>query len=503
MLTPWWFSNVRRPRLPTLRRHCSTDVVVVGAGITGLTCAYLIKKAGMRVVVLERDRCGDGDSGHTTAHLTAIPDRRLHDLVKYFGSEHARAVWEAGEAAIQELRQIICAERIDCDFRTVPAYLHGSLRNRRARDASELRREWQTAHRLGIEASPVNTVPGIRRAGVAFSNQAIFHPLKYLAHLAREIPGGRGQIYEHSEAQQITDTPLAVHANGCTVRCKHVVIATHVPLMGKNSLVNATLFQTKLYPYSTYAIAATLPSGSLPEASYFDTTDPYYYLRVEHRRTHDFAILGGEDHKTGQKSDGRKRYSSLRRILNQLVKRARIEARWSGQVIETNDGLPLIGEISNDQYVATGFAGNGMTFGVLGAMMLTDMIQGRRNPWSQLFDVHRKKLRGGTWNYIKENVDYPYYMIKDRLQRAERKSPRSIRGGQGAILRINGKRVAVSRDDRGKLHEISPICTHMGCLVHWNSVERTWDCPCHGSRFHPDGRVHAGPAEEPLAPVLR
>ena len=180
---------------------------------------------------------------------------------------------------------------------------------------------------------------------------------------------------------------------------------------------------------------------------------------------------------------------------------AEVKHRWSGQVIETNDGLPLIGETSDRQFVSTGYSGNGMTFGTLGAIMARDAALGRTNPWRALFDVSRKKIVSGAWDYVKENLDYPYYMIRDRLIAAEAKSLGSLKRGKGAILQVGGRRVAVYRDPRGKIRAVSPICTHLGCIVHWNAAETTWDCPCHGSRFEPTGRVIAGPAESPLEPI--
>jgi Rieske Fe-S protein len=289
-----------------------------------------------------------------------------------------------------------------------------------------------------------------------------------------------------------------VKANGCTVTCDYLIIATHVPLMGKTGLVSAALFQTKLAPYSSYAVGAKVPKGTLPEALFWDTSDPYYYLRVDRRAGHDYVIFGGEDHKTGQEKDTEARYHKLEMILAQHLARCQVDYRWSGQVIETNDGLPLIGVTAERQFVATGFAGNGMTFGTLAAMMACEAALGRSNPWQALFDVGRKKLIGGAWNYLKENLDYPYYLIKDRLTRAEGKSLRSIKKGQGKILKLDGQRLAAYRDPEGKVTTLSPICTHMGCIVHWNQAEATWDCPCHGSRFRATGEVIAGPAETPL-----
>jgi Rieske Fe-S protein len=239
----------------------------------------------------------------------------------------------------------------------------------------------------------------------------------------------------------------------------------------------------------------------VPEALYWDTADPYRYFRVDRGSAYDYVIFGGEDHKTGQEEDPDGRFRNLKKALARYVPQPEIDCQWSGQVIETNDGLPLIGETADRQFVATGFAGNGMTFGTLGAMMACDAACGRKNPWQALFDVGRKKLLGGTWDYLRENLDYPYYMVKDRLTRAEGETVQSVPRGEGKILKVDGRRVAAYRDADGKVSTLSPTCTHMGCLVHWNRAASTWDCPCHGSRFKPTGEVLAGPAESPLEAI--
>jgi Rieske Fe-S protein len=271
--------------------------------------------------------------------------------------------------------------------------------------------------------------------------------------------------------------------------------------MGTTGLVSATLFQTKLSLYTSYVLGAKLPKGLLPEAAFWDTSSPYYYLRIDRRRGFDFAILGGEDHKTGQESDTESPYRRLHQKLEEILPSAHVTHRWSGQVIETNDGLPFIGETANQQFAATGFAGNGFTLGTLGAMMAVDAFLGKKNPWSELFQVSRKKLKGGTWDYLKENKDYPYYVLRDWLGGTEGKSLKQLRKSQGKILHLEGKKMAAYRDQKGKVSLLSPVCTHLKCIVRWNNAEKTWDCPCHGSRFNATGEVLTGPAEEDLEKI--
>ncbi len=306
-------------------------------------------------------------------------------------------------------------------------------------------------------------------------------------------------MFEGSEVVEFAKEKHGVKANGYWVDCDYVVIATEVPLLGEKNVVSGALFQSKLVGNSTYAIGARLPSGLYPEACFWDTGDPYDYLRIDRRASSDYAIFGGEDHKTGQADDTEARFARLENRLKALMPAAEVERRWSGQVIDTVDGLPLIGEIGEGQFVATGYSGNGITFGAVAAMMACDRVLKKKNPWVDLFDPHRKKL-SATWNYVKENADYPYYMVKDRLTR-EGKSLSELAPGEGKLLRLNGKRLACFRNDKGEVHAVSAVCTHLGCVVHWNGAERTWDCPCHGSRFGTTGDVIAGPAEEPLKRV--
>jgi glycine/D-amino acid oxidase-like deaminating enzyme/nitrite reductase/ring-hydroxylating ferredoxin subunit len=495
-----WMATGPIPRFPKLEKDLKVDVVVVGGGTTGITAAYLIKKAGKKVALLERDHCAQVDSGHTTAHLTHVTDTRLHTLVRNFGRDHAQAAWEAGRAAIEQVDEIRQRQQISCDFTRVPGFLHASLVDDKD-ERSSLEEDAKLASELGFDARFIERVPLVDRPGVRFANQALFHPLKYLAGLLPLIPGDGSQVFEHTEPDEFSDNPLSVKVKGHTIRCDYLVIATHVPLTGVTGLIPASLFQTKIASYSSYVLGAKVLRGKYPHASFSDTSDPYYYLRIDGHAGYDYAIFGGADHKTGQKTDPDDCYENLSKVLAKVLPDAEIDRRWTGQVIETNDGLPYIGEIAERQFVATGFSGNGMTFGTVSAMMARDAATGRKNPWQDLFDVHRKKIRGGTWDYLRENKDYPYYMVRDRLAASEGKSLDSLGRGDGKILKIDGQRVAAYRDDKGKVTTLSPVCTHLGCIVHWNPTESTWDCPCHGSRFRATGAVLAGPAESPLEKI--
>lgn len=493
----YWMNESGLSLYPKLDEDLQVDVVVVGAGITGITAAYLLKKAGKTVALLERDRWARVDTGHTSAHITYMTDKRLSELVTTFGKDHAQAAWDAGQAAMDQIRTLVEDEKIDCDFVTVPGYLHAKWQEPAADERDSFKQEANLAAELGFDAKYLESVPVANRPGIRFANQAKFHPLRYLAGLLPRIPGHGSHVFEHSEATEFQNDPLGVKVNGQFVRCNYLVLATHVPLVGNTGFVSATLFQTKIASFSSYVIGAKLPKASTPEAIFSDTAQPYYFLRVDRHPRHDYVILGGEDHKTGHAADAETNYARLEKLLAAIFPNADVNARWTGQVVETPDGLPLIGETAEQQFVATAFAGNGMTFGTLAGMMACDAALGRKNPWQVLFDVHRKPL-SSAWDYLKQNLDYPFYYLKDKLRAAEGTSLRDVQRGEGKILKINGERLAVYRNAHGNVTKLSPACTHMGCVVHWNQTDATWDCPCHGSRFRATGDVLAGPAETSL-----
>jgi glycine/D-amino acid oxidase-like deaminating enzyme/nitrite reductase/ring-hydroxylating ferredoxin subunit len=495
-----WLQHVS-PAFPMLDRDLSVDVVVVGAGVTGATTAWLLCEAGFSVALIERGKVAQADSGHTTAHLTCVTDARLYELVRDFGEDGARAIWEGGAAAIDCIEDIAAAVGADCNLRRVPGYLHVPIdaagRGARRNELEGLREDANLAARFGFDAAFLPRVPHLGVPGVRFGNQATFDPGRYLAALMRVLPDRGCQVFEHTAMQSVEQDPRrVVTAHGPEIACGFVVMATHNPLAGSVGALRAGLFQTKLSLYTTYVLGARVPPDTLTDALFWDTTDPYEYLRIEPRDDHQLVIFGGADTKTGQENDAHA-FEKLEARLQVRLPGAEVTRRWLGQVIETDDGLPFIGEHSPGEFIATGFAGNGFTFGTLAALMARDCMQGRASPWAELLRVDRKPFHGGLWRYVRENLDYPRYLLADRLGGHE-KELAAVPFGEGRIVSLPEGTCAVYRGDDGHLRIHSAVCTHLKCLVRWNGAAGTWDCPCHGSRFSTDGEVISGPAQRPL-----
>jgi glycine/D-amino acid oxidase-like deaminating enzyme/nitrite reductase/ring-hydroxylating ferredoxin subunit len=492
--------DVTLPECPALQRDIDVDVLIVGAGLTGITTAYLMGQEGVRVALIDRTKVASGDTSRTTAHLTYVTDERLHQLVSKFGTDATRKFWEGGIVAIDTIERIVEETGNDAEFVRVPGYLHARIGGAAGRDEIDLlRKNVELAQSFGLDATFVERTPYGGMPGAKFAQQAKFHPRKYLKGMLTVIQQQGGLVFENTPFESVDDgDPMRVHAGGHQIRCKYLVIATHNPRMGKKGLLTASLFQTKLALYTTYVLGARLPLGAVPEGLYWDTGDPYEYLRIEERDDHQFAIFGGADVKTGQERDVEEVFEKLTHRLHEVLPMAEVERRWLGQVIETDDGMPFIGENEEREFIATGFGGNGWTLGTLSALMARDRYLDRKNPWSKLLAVDRSPFHGGAWRYVQENVDYPYHFVRDRLRRPELDSPDEVAKGEGRLVSYQNKKVAAYRDDSGKLTLLAPQCTHLKCLVKWNSADRTWDCPCHGSRFRPTGEVLGGPAEQPL-----
>ncbi|HEU4592953.1 MAG TPA: FAD-dependent oxidoreductase [Steroidobacteraceae bacterium] len=476
----------------------SCDVCVIGAGIAGLTAAYLLRRDGRAVQVIDAFDIGAGESGRTTAHLTAVLDDRYFDLAKYFGADGARLAADSHRAAIDLIERIVREENIDCDFERVDGVLFCS----EPAQADLLVREAQALPAAGFtDVSSIDSlsIPRVRVHGPAlrFPRQAMFHAGKYLQGLAQALLAHGGHVRTGVRATSVDKGEIArvELEDGQEIRARHVIVATNTPF------VDRVKMHTKQAAYRTYVLGFELPRDSFPSVLLWDLADPYHYVRVVRKVDgHDVLIVGGEDHKTGQEDDPAERFARLAdwaRDRFEGLGEARF--RWSGQVMEPVDGLAYIGRNPGDRniYVVTGDSGNGMTHGTLGGIITADLIANRGNPWTALYDPARKTLQAAG-SFIDENANVLGHLVGDWIARGEVKERRQIPIGSGAIVRDGLELRAVYRDNDGRFHELSAACTHLGCVVQWNDVEKSWDCPCHGSRFSPDGVVLNGPAAKPL-----
>jgi glycine/D-amino acid oxidase-like deaminating enzyme/nitrite reductase/ring-hydroxylating ferredoxin subunit len=482
-----WMASAPPRVHPRLPRNLRTDVCVIGAGIAGITTAYLLASEGREVVVLEDGAVGGGETGRTTAHLASALDDRFHVLERLHGPEGARLAAASHAAAIDRIETIVGEEAIACDFERLDGYLFvppgGSL--------DVLDAEFEAARRAGVQGvEVVPRAPGLSLdTGVClrFPRQAQFHPLRYLEALAGAIEIREGRIFGETHVTGVDAGPPArvTTEAGLVVTADFVVCATNTPI------IDWLVIHSKQSAYRTFAIGARLASGAVPKALWWDTADPYHYVR----RYGDVLIVGGEDHKTGQEDDASRRFARLEEWTRDRFEVGAVDYCWSGQVMEPVDGLAYIGRNPGDKghvFVATGDSGHGMTHGTIAGMLITDLIAGRPNEWERLYDPSRKPLRAAK-EYLRENVNVVRQYL-DLVSPGEVRSVDEVAPGDGAILRQGLAKLAVHRDDAGTLHVLSAVCTHLGCIVHWNSLERTWDCPCHGSRFGIDGAVLNGPA---------
>ena len=498
-----WMDTTETLSESPLAERTTADVCVVGAGIAGMTTAYLLAREGKSVVVLDDGPIGGGMTERTTAHLVTALDDRYFELERLHGEDGARLAAESHSAAINAIEAIVAQENIDCEFERLDGYLFVPPRE----SQQVLDDELEAAHKAGLtDIEKVERVPwDSYDTGTAlrFPRQAQFHPLKYLQGLAEAIKEKGGRIFTQTHATEIEGGKKArvETTGGGVVTAAAVVVATNTPV---NDLI---AIHTKQSAYQTYVIGARIPKGSVTRGLYWDTPDPYHYLRIETigkgSAAYDVLIVGGEDHKTGQHDDANKRFGALERWTRHRFPMVEgIEYRWSGEVMEPVDGLAFIGRNPLDAenvFIATGDSGNGMTHGTIAGLLLTDLIMGRKNPWKSIYDPARITLKALP-EFAKENLNVAA-QYTDLVVAGDVDSVDEIKPGAGAIISHGLRKVAAYRDPKGEVHEFSAVCRHLGCIVKWNTSENTWDCPCHGSRYDAMGKVIQGPANSDLEEV--
>ena len=497
--SPWM-----QERLPTFTNpltDAETDVCVVGAGIAGMSTAYQLARAGLRVIVLDHGPLGGGQTGLTTAHLSNALDDRYSELARVHGEALAQVAADSHTAAIDCIEAICIEENIECDFHRVDGFLFAG----RGVPAEALDREFEAARRAGVAIERFgascftwyDTGPCLR-----FARQAEFHPLRYLAGLARAATFYGARIHTGVHVNGVTggEPCVVTTATGEEVRARAVVMATNVPVHTRVAM------HTKQSPFRSYVVGIEVPAGVLPHALYWDMEDPYHYVRVAPSPgsgDKELLLVGGADHRTGQDQHPEGRWAELEAWSRERFPMAGPAAyRWSGQVLEPIDGMAYIGASPSNHphvYLCTGDSGNGLTHGTIAGMLLRDLIMGHANPWAELYDPSRVRMRAlGTYVVGALRMTAPY---AEWMKRGEVHDAAEIEAGDGAVVRKGLKLHAVYRDVSGGLHEMSAVCPHLGGVVQWNASEGTWDCPCHGSRFSAMGEVLNGPAIDGLQAI--
>jgi len=473
------------------------DVAVIGGGIAGLTAALLLQRAGRSVALLEARRVGAQVTGHTTAKITSLHTLIYADLARQHGEETARRYGRSNEAALRRIGELVDELAIDCDFERKAAYTYCESETNLAR----VREEAEIAARLGLPASFVTELPAPLDAfgAVRFDNQAQFHPMKYMLGLARAFVAAGGRIHEETRALDVEDgEPCRVETAAGTLTARDVIVATNLPFLDRGG------YFTTNFPRSHVALAARVAPGTEPDGMFISVEQPSHSVRACPDPSGPLLICTGAAFKTGQADT-----AALGAELEGWVRRhftvTGIPYRWTNEDYDSMDRLPYVGRLSSRAKhvrVATGFNAWGMTAGTLSAMILADLVQGRPNEWAATYDSTRiKPTRTAAQRFLKENLNVARGWLHDHVVPAAKRSVAELAPGEGAVVQTREGKVAAYRDEAGAVHAVSAVCTHMGCSVAWNGVARSWDCPCHGSRFDLDGKVLHGPAVADLKPV--
>lgn len=493
----FWRGSTELQSFPKLTEDHVTDVAIVGAGITGITTAYLLSKAGYQVTLLEAGEILSGTTGFTSAKISTQHGMIYDDLVKHFGEEQARTYYQSNHEAMEWMIATADDLSLDCGMTREAAYLYADKED--GKKLKDLEAEFAAYQKLGIPGEWLDQVPlplGASGA-IRLPGQARFHPLHYLKGLLQSVLDQGGKVYEHTTIGEKVDTEghLTLHTEGdeFQIRCRHAVSASHFPFYDGGSL-----YFSRLHAERSYCLAFE-PETDYEGGMYLSASEPTRSLRAVEWGDKKLVIAGGENHKTGQGICTFGHYENLERFAGELLGIRSIPFRWSTQDLITLDNVPYIGKRAEDEeiYIATGFAKWGMTNGTLAARLIADGIMGNSNPYTGLYDPTRFKAVPGIKNFLVQNLSVAKELVSGKVEIVHRKT-QELGPDEGAVVMHDGKRVGAYRDPKGKLHLVDRTCTHMGCECEWNDGERSWDCPCHGSRFSYEGKVLEGPATLPL-----
>ena len=486
----YWIATTPESNYSSLSGEIRVDVAILGGGIVGITTAFLLKEAGtLSIAVIEADKILDGVTGHTTAKVTSQHHLIYDYLLSKFGRRQAKQYAESNQAAIEKIASIIGSRNIACDFARKPAYVYAGSKESTGKILNEI----EAAKSLGLPASfreelplPFKTYGSIR-----FDNQAQFHPKKYLCALAREIEGDGCHIFERTRALKIEGNgPFTITTDRGTVRAHKVIQATHFPINDKPGMMFQRLYQSRSY------VLGVRIRDPFPQGMFISAEEPIRSLRSQPAYGGDLILVSGEGHRTGEGNNETEHYHQLEKWIRSVYSVSSIDFRWSTQDTIPADNIPYIGPLpsgNENSFVATGFRKWGMTTGTVAAMILTDLVLGKSNPWEEVYDPSRFKPVESAKNLFSQFAEATKGLVGNRIIPPNKKAS-DIAPGEGAVIKIGNERVAAYRDREGALHTLDPSCRHMGCIVSWNDAEKTWDCPCHGSRYYAEGGVLDSPA---------
>jgi glycine/D-amino acid oxidase-like deaminating enzyme/nitrite reductase/ring-hydroxylating ferredoxin subunit len=495
--TSFWLASAAMPSFPQLAGPAQADVCVIGGGIGGLTTAYLLSLERKSVVLIEAFELAAGESGRTTAQFVP-PDDFYCEIEKSFGAEGARKVAMSFHAATDLAEAIAKADAPDCAFERLDGYLYCLP----GQDRNVLEQELSAAKQAGVQVDLLAKVPQLSfdtGPCLRYAGLGQFHPVRYLAGVANACSRQGVRIHCNTRALEIKGNgkKQVVRTEHGDIQANAVVVATNTPF------IDRVVMHTKQSGYRTYVIGIQMPKGTFPRILLWDTGNPYYYLRLDSPQSTsstDTLIVGGADHKVGQDSHPEHRYAEIENWVREHFPMAgTVTHRWSGQVMEPADKVAYFGRNPMDDdnvYLITGDSGTGMTHCTAGAIAITDMIMERSNAWADLYDPSRKSIHG-LGDFVKEQAN-TVAQYKELVTGGDVDNVEQIKPGEAAVLRQGASKLAVYRDESSALHVHSATCTHLGCVVAWNSAEKSWDCPCHASRFSVDGEVLHGPAVSPL-----
>ncbi|ASF41060.1 (2Fe-2S)-binding protein [Halobacillus halophilus] len=494
---PMWLEDTSLPSFNELKEDTSADVAVIGGGITGITTAYLLAKQGKQVILLDSDHLLNGTTGHTTAKVTAQHGLIYYELMKHFGTEDASLYYQAQMSAFSLIEELIQKYDISCDWKKEDALLYATTN----KGALKLDQEYEAYRKIGIEGSLNESLPFDVEAkkALVMHNQARFHPLKYLSALIEEFTKLGGEIYENTKAIDLKEgAKLEIHTgSGATVTCDKAVSCSHFPFYdGKG------FYFSRMYAERSYLMAIE-PEREIPDGMYLSVDEPKRTIRTAEYNGKPILLVGGESHKTGMGVNTSFHYNAIEEFAAQTFGIKKKLFQWSAQDLTTLDKVPYIGPITrrNDRvFIATGFRKWGMTNGTLAAQLISQSVAGEDSLFHSLFKPSRFKTDPSMKQFLSQNFDVAVHLVEGKLELVADR-PQNLKKGEGLVVQWKGERAGAFKDEEDQIHLLDTTCTHMGCEVEWNDAERTWDCPCHGSRFSFDGTVVEGPADQPLMKI--